>query len=323
MKLYFEQRAVSGPGNTEGIAADMMRHLYTRQYLGKTLVVCEQPVALLSTARKQWLKLSRSLQRQRSSTINADKILKYTHGIAHMQRLRFAPKPPLEHPNTDVFFLIPEQLQPFPAQCISLYLTCPLDEKLAKQILDSLPADALIVDYTKMIKWSALGLESKEHLEKRVAEEWKQVTQFLREYGIRISGLQKNDLYSVDAMDDALDILLAVSHRFLTVAGSFQHILELARPMRMPKTQREKYDSFMLLAHRVQALTPGAFSQQFLQVYNEDDAFFLYDHGQELLLAFGETLEESHARHVRAGRKYLAEALAKRLYSNRSFQTTR
>ncbi len=319
MKLYFEIRTLASPGNTDGIASDMMRHLYTRQYLGKTVVICQQPITMLSAARKQWLKLSRSLQRQRSSTLNADKILKFTHGIAHMQRLRFGCKVPLEQPLTDVFFLTPAELQTLPAQCLTVYVTCPIPEDALPKLIEQLSPDAVIADYSHDHQWEAQGLAPKKHLEIRVAEEWKQAKHFLSDYGINISDLHKNELHNVEAMDDALDILLGVSHRFLIVASSFQHSMELARPMRMHKTLREKYDSFILLAHRVQALTPGAFSQQFLQIYNEDDTFFLYDHNQEFLLLYGETFEESHLRHTRAGRQNLAQALAE-FYSGRSFQ---
>src|SRR5882762_3070435 len=72
-KCYFELRKQSARG-TESIIADMMRHLHTRQHLGKALVICDHPLVVLSAARKQWLKLSRIIQKQRASTLNADKI---------------------------------------------------------------------------------------------------------------------------------------------------------------------------------------------------------------------------------------------------------
>lgn len=322
MQAYFEVRKSAGAG-ADSQAADMMRHLYTRQYLGKTLVVCSQPIGMVSAARKQWLRLSRSLQRQRASTLNADKILKYTHGIAHMQRLRFSSKLPLEQPETDAFFLVPDSLQNLPAQCLTVYIVVEMSTEQLAKLCEQLPTDALVVDYTNSIKWATLGLMPKKKIEANVAESWRQVKQFLREYRINITTLHKNDTQTVEAMDDALDTLLGVSHRFLSVAGEFQRTLELARPMHINKPQRETYDTFILLAHRVQALTPGAFGRQFLQVYNEDDTYFLYDQGHELLLGPGESLEESHARHMRAGRKYLADALANHLYTGRSFQPAR
>jgi hypothetical protein len=110
-------------------------------------------------------------------------------------------------------------------------------------------------------------------------------------------------------MDDALDTLLGTSYKFLQVANDFQHALELARPMRLGRDLRRQYDSFILLAHRVQALSPGAFSQQFLEVYNEDDTFFLYDAERGQFILQHSALAEAYARHVRAGRKHLAHAL--------------
>lgn len=322
MQAYLELRKAPSTATTEGLAADITRHLYTRQYLGKAVVICALPIGMMSAARKQWLRLSRTLQRQRSSTLNADKILKYTHGIAHMQRLRFSSKPSLEQPNADVFFLTPEQLQHLPAQCLTIYLGTELSAKQLQLVYDQMPQDVLVVDYLST-NFGALKLEPKKKLDTRVSESWRQVKQFLGQYQIDIAQLDINDMHSVEAMDDALDTLLGISHRFLGVAYEFQRALELARPMHINKPLRETYDSFILLAHRVQALTPGAFSRQFLQVYNEDDTFFLYDQGHELLFGFGESLEESHARHIRAGRKHLANALAVHFYNGRSFQPAR
>jgi hypothetical protein len=72
-----------------------------------------------------------------------------------------------------------------------------------------------------------------------------------------------------------------LSHKFLQAAKEFQRAIELARPLRLSSDVRRQYDMLVLLAHRVQALSPGAFTQQFLEVYNEDDTFFLYDRAHE------------------------------------------
>src|SRR5215213_1160346 len=83
---FFELRK-QGARGTDSMVADVMRHLYSRQYLGKTLIISEQPMIIFSTARKQWLKLARTIQKQRASTLNAEKLLKYTHTISHMQHM--------------------------------------------------------------------------------------------------------------------------------------------------------------------------------------------------------------------------------------------
>jgi len=310
-KCYIELRKTSARG-TDSAIADVMRHLHTRQHLGKTVIICEQPAFALSNGRKQWLKLSRALQKQRSSTLNADKILKYTHTIARMQHMHFSVKSPLERPNADIYFLDPDLIKVVPIHCWSVYVLCPIAPKDARTIIMQLPLDALIVDYSQSTIWQDFGLSPKKLLEARVATKWRQIQDFLHSYDIDITRLIVDDLYNIEAMDDALDTLLGgPSYRFLDIANDFQRALELARPLRLSKMTRSAYDTLVLLAHRIQALSPGAYSQHFLETYNENDTFFLYDAArtrQKMLLG-GETLSEAYMRHMRAGRQHLARSL--------------
>lgn len=306
---FIELRKSSARGS-ESIVADIMRHLHTRQHLGKAVIVHHQAHTLVSPARKQWLKLARSLQKQRASTLNADKILKYTHGITRMQRMVFSSKTPLERPTADLYFLRPEELGMMPLECWSVYVLCPIGDRAARDMLQQLPERALLIDYLQAPEWGTLGLLPKKRLEAQVAAEWRKVGRFLHKHHIDVGTLIVDGVHNVEAMDDALDTLLGGhSHAFLVVAGGFQRALELARPLRASKKQRILYDSLILLAHRVQALTPGAFATQFLEVYNEDDTFFLYDPARALANHPVETLDQSYARHKAAGRHNLALAL--------------
>jgi hypothetical protein len=316
-KCYFERRKQSAKG-TDSLIADMMRHLHTREYLGKAIIICDQPVVTLSAARKQWLKLARVIQKQRASTLNADKILKYTHAIAHMQHLHFSAKDPLEDPDGDIYFLSPEQLHLLPLRCFSVYVAHPIDLNIATGILAQLPDSALIVDYDHG-HWEKLGLQTKHILEQKVVEEWQEVTAFLALNDINIVKLSTGSIQDIEAMDDALDTLLGISHPFLQVANSFQHALETARPLRLSQETRRGYDAFSLLAHRVQALSLESFTQRFLETYNEDDTFFLYDFVKGLPLRASEGLTEIINYHLRAGRVNLAKAL-QTLYMGRSFR---
>src|SRR5688500_4850985 len=105
-KHYFELR-LTGASTT--IAADVARHLQTRQYLGTAIVICENPIIFMSVVRKQWLKLVRALQKQRASTLNAEEILRITRDIMHMQRYQFSHKLPTENPMADVYFITAQQ----------------------------------------------------------------------------------------------------------------------------------------------------------------------------------------------------------------------
>lgn len=307
---YIELRKQSARG-TDSLIADVMRHLNTRQHLGKAVVVCEQPAVVLSAARKQWLKLSRSLQKQRSSTLNADKILKYTHTITRMQRMHFTIKTPLERPNGEVYFLSPDALATIPIHCWTVYVLCSVDPATMPDMLEQLPSDALVVDYMHTATWKELGLQPKKMLEARVEHEWSRSQHFLGKYNINAARLIVDGLHDPEAMDDALDTLLGGhSHEFLEMANAFQRALELARPLRLKKEVRYAYDSLILLAHRVQALRPGAYSHHFLESYNEDDTFFLYDPGRVKKHLMGaETLDEAYTRHQTAGRHHLANTL--------------
>jgi hypothetical protein len=317
-KCYFELRKQSARG-TDSMAADMMRHMHARQHLGKVVVICEQPAAMLAAARKQWLKLARTIQKHRASTLNADKILKYTHTITNMQHLSFTTKTPLDRPEADIYFLTKDNCQLVPVHCYSLYFTSPLPAETAFEMVSQLPVEALFIDYDHRTAWAKFGLQSKVALEAQVDSEWTQVLHFLKSNGINISKLINDGIHNIEAMDDALDTLLGMSHRVLRIANEFHRALELARPLRISKEKRQCYDAFILLAYRVQALSPGIMTQHFLESYNEDDTFFLYDFGRERRLAFWLAyLNEAAKRHHRAGRHNLAQALKDKDALNRT-----
>lgn len=307
-KCYFELRKQSARG-TDSIAADIMRHLHARQHLGKVVILCDQSIPMLAAARKQWLKLTRAIQRQRASTLNSDKILKYTHTITHMQHMRFSHKAPMDEPGADVYFVEPDELQTLPAHCYTMYTTCGISDSSTSAIIEQLPSEALIVDYAHAAAWGVLGLQPKTILEQQVASEWSQVRQFLSGRNIHIADLLNEEPHNVELMDDALDTLLGISHQFLRIANEFQRALELARPLRISQALRKDYDAVVLLAYRVQALSPGAFTQRFLETYNEDDTFFLYDIARQRFVGSGQSLRSTVSYHVQAGRHNLANAL--------------
>ncbi|HEU4913992.1 MAG TPA: hypothetical protein VFT16_01110 [Candidatus Saccharimonadales bacterium] len=306
-KCYFELRKQSAKG-TDSIAADIMRHLHARQHLGKAVIICDQPIPMLAAARKQWLKLTRTIQKQRSSTLNADKILKYTHTITHMQHLRFTHKTPLDDPEADIYFIEPTECATMPAHCFTIYvMPSPAAETILPTI-EQVPSEALVVDYDRQTSWASYGLQSKVVLEEQVESEWRQVLQFLENRNIAVDDLQESEHQDIELLDNALDSLLGVSHQFLRIANEFQRALELARPLRVSQSVRKHFDTIVLLAYRVQALSPGAFTQHFLETYNEDDTFFLYDVSKQYRVSLIPLAEEIE-RHIRAGRHNLAEAI--------------
>lgn len=308
MAHYFEPRRAPLLQTTE-LTADLMRHLHARQYLGKAVVVHQSPIPTLRVARKQWLRLARLTQKNRASTINADKILRFTYAITHMQHMEFTAKAPQQHQQGHVYFASPNTLSTLPTNCFTLYICAPLTTAQYVALDTQLPAEALIVDYTGQPETALMHLRPKQLLEQKVVTEWHKIHHFCQEAGVNLTQLTHTQFTEADAMDNALDSLLGLGYSFLTQASAFQHALELAKPFHIPKRTQEYYNTLTVLAYRVQALTPGSpVSGAMLRTYHEDETFFLHDItldlGQE-----GEDIGQIASRHQQAGRENLADAL--------------
>lgn len=141
--LYREQRyAGSAP-----ISRDLTKHLYTRMRCSKVAIVTDKPTAMLAAVRKQWLEIERKLRRERSSTLDATRILELAHEIAQMQSMRFTAKPPIDEPRGDVLFATAEDLLAWPPQCKTMYVTCPVELEVLHQITAWMPIHSLVVIY--------------------------------------------------------------------------------------------------------------------------------------------------------------------------------
>jgi len=285
------------------LMADVMRHFHARQHLGKAVVLTDDPAAMLLAGRKQWLKLSRTLQQRRAEATNAVEILKLTYTIAQMQQMQMIDKAPHEQPEANVFFVRPDDLRLVSSDCLSIYVTTTLSEDVLVQLSTQLPASSLIVDYCAQQGLAGLALKPKLELERAVADQWQQVKAFLVGRGIPVREFGEARI-ETEVLDDAVDALLEVEMDFLMLANRFQRALDLARPLKsIPKLERDQFETFLILAHRVQTFAPAGFSAKFLGTY-ADDTFFLNDN-----TGAHETLVETVARHERAGRFNLARAL--------------
>jgi hypothetical protein len=282
--LYYEVRTMRVFGPPTPIASDIARHLQSRQFLGMTVVVCANPSSLLSALRKQWLRLARNLQKQRASTLNAEEILRFTHTIMHMQHLQFVAHAPVAQAGSHIFFTTPDELTTLPPGCLSLYITTPPRASQLTSWIDSLSADALVVDYEGTLRLGDLGLQPKKHMESRMLADWEELCAFIRSTGVDGSILQGTTSLHSHAMDAALDSLLSSGTEFLRRAAAFQHILSLSQPVKIvPATQQKQFETVMRLAHRIQSLTPGNFNSFLVKHFGDRraESFFLRDAAPE------------------------------------------
>lgn len=108
---------------------DLVRHLYTRMFCGKIVIVAANPVALLPALRKQWLKLARKNKKELASTLNAVRIYELNELITRMLTLQFTIKwPAIDYP-ADIYIVTVEQLLEWAPECRTLYVTCEITQE--------------------------------------------------------------------------------------------------------------------------------------------------------------------------------------------------
>lgn len=129
------------------ISEDLTKHLYTRVMQGNVAIVAENPVAMLAAVRKRWLAIERHLRRERSSTLNAAKILELTHEITRAQTIRFTAKPPADDPMGEVQFATIEDFIAWPPQCRTLYVTCLITNEQLHLVTSWMREGGLVVVY--------------------------------------------------------------------------------------------------------------------------------------------------------------------------------
>jgi hypothetical protein len=303
---YFEQRSRVSD-RPEEVMADVMRHFHARQHLGRAIVVCADPAARMAAAHKQWLRLSRDLQRRRGRSADAVEILKYTYTIAQMQHVIMSEEQPSECPEARIHFVRAGSLEAAGAPIATTYILAGVTPGQLGAIASALMPSGTIVDYSGSADIPQARLLPRADLETAVSESWRELERYVAGKGVRLGQLSAHR--TTESMDDAVDVLLGVESAFLARAGEFQHTLDLARPLHdTSKVQRMQYETLIQLAHRVQTFASAGFSAQFLHTYSDDD----------FLLRDGLTAAQALAvadiqRHRLAGRWRLAAALTNRL----------
>ena len=142
--FYVEQRSINGKTL---LSWDLAHHLYAHGTQGKVVIVCEKPTDLLSTMKKQWLKLMRQAQRERASTLNAIRIYELTRQISWMQQLTFSAKFADDLVGIGVALATTEDLLRVPPVCSALYITYPIEKEKLYMLTAWMPKRAAVVLY--------------------------------------------------------------------------------------------------------------------------------------------------------------------------------
>lgn len=129
------------------LSVDLARHISQRCIYGKIAVVTSHPQALLSSVRKQWLRLIRLAQRERSSTLDHQRRDSLSEAIHNMRAISFTAKDPADEPLAYVSFATVEQFIATPPQCATLYITEPISKLSQHMLVSWMPRSGRVVVY--------------------------------------------------------------------------------------------------------------------------------------------------------------------------------
>lgn len=108
------------------LSVDLASHISHRHSMGTIAVVTSHPKALMSSVRKQWLKLIRQAQRDKSSTLNRQHIASLDELIRVMQAISFTARDPADDLPAYISFATVEQFIAAPPMCTTLYIAEPV-----------------------------------------------------------------------------------------------------------------------------------------------------------------------------------------------------
>lgn len=140
--LAVEHRSPHG-----SISLDLARQLSYAVTGCKVAIVAENPLALLAATRKQWMKLMRRTQRDRSATLNASMILDLTQRIAWMQAARFSAKPPDDLLEANITFATADDFVKSPPVCPVVYVTYAFDREKLHMLTSWMAKGSKVVIY--------------------------------------------------------------------------------------------------------------------------------------------------------------------------------
>lgn len=129
------------------LSKDLARHMHDRYVYGKIAVVTYNPVALLSSVRKQWLRLIRLAERERASTLDSRRKYELDQIIWQMRNISFIAQNPADDPVAFVSFATVEQFRLFPPICTTLYITEPTERIGLHMLASWMPRSSRIVIY--------------------------------------------------------------------------------------------------------------------------------------------------------------------------------
>ncbi len=129
------------------LSHDLAQRISAMSVHGKIAIVADKPSILLSTTKKQWLKLLHQAQRERSSTLNVIRVNELSKRIAWMQSRQFSAKAPGDLLEADVVFATAEDFVITPPVCSTVFVTYAFSKAKLRILISQMPTSGTVLIY--------------------------------------------------------------------------------------------------------------------------------------------------------------------------------
>ncbi len=141
--LFIEKHSLQG----KPLSWYLARHICAHGRQGKIAIVADRPDALLSATHRQWSKLLRQTQNERSGTLNSTRIDLFNGQILWMQGLSFTSRVPDDLLEADIMFATADDFARMPPVCRCVFVTYAFEREKLHMLTAWMPRNSLVVIY--------------------------------------------------------------------------------------------------------------------------------------------------------------------------------
>lgn len=131
----------------KALSQQLAEHIAAHGPQGKVAVVTDRPIVMLASIRKQWLRLIRLAENERSSTLNATRKEQLKIHLEWMRQLRFLAKPPEDILEADITFATADDFVSNPPDCRMIYITYSFEREKLHMLTSWMPRSGVVVIY--------------------------------------------------------------------------------------------------------------------------------------------------------------------------------
>lgn len=142
--LYIEIRKLE---SSDSLAQDLAHGIYTNHTFGNIAVVSEQPIALMRSVQKQWLKYIREIEQKSPDTLDDNDSTEINRNLNYVQNLTFSAESPDKDIQASVSFSTAKEFRLIPPICRTLYVTSKISQEDTYLITSWMPSHALVILY--------------------------------------------------------------------------------------------------------------------------------------------------------------------------------